>query len=68
MQSYEVEVKSLLGSKENADALLARMQELDPTTKVISKNKQLNHYFEAGSLSALADPRARQPIRFLGLG
>ncbi|HVV38736.1 MAG TPA: CYTH domain-containing protein [Candidatus Paceibacterota bacterium] len=54
MQSYEVEVKSLLGSREQADALRARMQELDPATKQISTNKQLNHYFIGGDLKKLA--------------
>jgi adenylate cyclase class IV len=54
MQSYEVEIKSLLGSQENADALLARMREIDPATKQTSVNKQLNHYFVGGDLRKLA--------------
>ncbi len=45
MQTYEVEVKSLLGSEESAEVLRARMRHLDPESKVISRNKQLNHYF-----------------------
>jgi predicted adenylyl cyclase CyaB len=53
MQTYEVEVKSLLGSKENADALRQKMQELDPATKLTSRNKQLNHYFTGGTMAAL---------------
>ncbi len=53
MQSYEVEVKSLLGSAENAEALRAKMLELDRTSKLTSKNIQLNHYFVGGTLDAL---------------
>ncbi len=49
-QSYEVEIKSLLGSKENADALKKRLFELDPHTTLVSTNKQLNHYFVGGDL------------------
>ena len=51
--TYEVEVKALLGSKENADALLARMCEKEPNTSCASKNTQLNHYFIDGDLKAL---------------
>jgi adenylate cyclase class IV len=53
MAHYEVEIKSLLGDKENRDALIARMQECDPQTSLVSKNKQLNHYFEGGDVAAL---------------
>ena len=53
MAHYEVEIKSLLGDKENADALVRRMQELDANTAVTSENKQLNHYFEGGDVAKL---------------
>ena len=53
MAHYEVEIKSLLGDKENADALVRRMQELDENTAVTSENKQLNHYFEGGDVAKL---------------
>lgn len=53
MQNYEVEVKSLLGSEERASALRQKMQDIDPTTKFVSKNKQLNHYFIGGTMEAL---------------
>ena len=43
--TYEVEIKSLLGSKENADKLKSNLQKLYPKTKLIGKGKQLNHYF-----------------------
>ena len=54
MQTYEVEVKSLLGDQKNVDALRARMKEVDPTTTLTSKNKQLNHYFIGGDFAKLA--------------
>lgn len=53
MSHFEVEVKSLLGEKKNADALKAKMQELDPNLKQVSTNKQLNHYFTAGDVKEL---------------
>jgi predicted adenylyl cyclase CyaB len=53
MHSYEVEVKSLLGSEENAEMLRKKMQEIDSNFQLTSKNKQLNHYFIGGSMDAL---------------
>lgn len=50
---YEVEVKSLLGTKEAADRLRARMKALDADVKVLGSHKQLNHYFIGGDLNAL---------------
>jgi predicted adenylyl cyclase CyaB len=55
MHQYEVELKSLLGSEENAQALRLKMKELDPSTRLVSTNTQLNHYFEGGNLDALAE-------------
>ena len=40
---YEIEIKSLLGNKINADILKAKINERGGS--LISKNKQLNHYF-----------------------
>jgi adenylate cyclase class IV len=54
MQRYEVEVKALLGSEESAEVLRARMRHIDPASKLISRNKQLNHYFMGGDLKKLA--------------
>jgi adenylate cyclase class IV len=51
--SFEVEIKSLLGSKAAADALLARMRALDPELAPAATSKQLNHYFEGGDPKAL---------------
>ena len=53
MAHYEVEIKSLLGGKEHADALLARMYAQDAATALTSRNKQLNHYFEGGDVGVL---------------
>lgn len=43
--AYEVEIKSLLGSQDKADKLKKDLVALFPDTKMISKGKQLNHYF-----------------------
>lgn len=55
MQKYEVEIKTLLGSKEHAEGLISRMRELDPSLKLLSKNAQLNHYFVGGTIARLAE-------------
>ena len=47
MQTYEVAIKSLLGTQEAADALRSRFHVVDPTSK------QLNHYFETGPMDVL---------------
>ncbi|MEK7535041.1 MAG: CYTH domain-containing protein [Patescibacteria group bacterium] len=52
--NYEIEIKCLLGSKNSADQLLARMHQVNPQTKQIGIQKQLNHYFESGNLRDLA--------------
>ncbi len=43
--SYEVEIKSLLGSQDKADKLKQDLLRVFPDTKLVSKGKQLNHYF-----------------------
>ena len=53
MHSYEVEIKSLLGSKERADQVRSAMQKADPASTLTSRNKQLNHYFADGRLDSL---------------
>lgn len=53
MAHYEIEVKTLLGEKANADALKSRMRELDPMSTCVSTNKQLNHYFTGGDVGKL---------------
>lgn len=53
MAHYEVEIKSLLGEKKEADALKAKMCELDPACACVATNTQLNHYFEGGDIETL---------------
>ncbi len=43
---YEVEIKSLLGSKENADSLKAKLKAHDPNLVARGAHTQKNHYFE----------------------
>lgn len=52
-EQYEIEVKSLLGSAEAADALRARMFAIDENAGPIASSSQLNHYFEGGDVHAL---------------
>ncbi len=50
-EQYEIEIKSLLGSKSNADALIARLQSKNNNSLVPKRSKQLNHYFTYTDLS-----------------
>ncbi len=54
MQNYEVEVKSLLGSPERAQEVLAAIKAIDPHCVMTSSNRQLNHYFVGGDLAQLS--------------
>jgi adenylate cyclase class IV len=49
----EIEVKSLLGSSENAQSLIERMKKHNPSLSCVEKSSQLNHYFIAGDLENL---------------
>jgi predicted adenylyl cyclase CyaB len=51
--SYEVEVKSLLGNSERAQTIRKNLKKIDPKVKLLSRNKQLNHYFVGGELDKL---------------
>lgn len=53
MHTYEIEIKSLLGSSEKAADIRDKMLLLDPHTKLTKQNKQLNHYFIGGDMDAL---------------
>ena len=53
MSHFEIEIKSLLGSQENALALVEEMQALDPDTNIVSEHRQLNHYFTGGDVNDL---------------
>lgn len=53
---FEVEVKTLLGSRENVDRFIARLGEHDPGLKRTVQASQLNHYFDdAGDAAQLVD-------------
>jgi predicted adenylyl cyclase CyaB len=54
-QTYEVEVKTLLGSAERAEALREALRKIDPECELQSQNRQLNHYFQGGALEKLAE-------------
>ena len=42
---FEIEIKTLLGSKERADELKRRLVKLFPSLKALPPHKQRNHYF-----------------------
>lgn len=53
MAHYEIEIKSLLGEKNAADALLAQLKATDSDCVQMATSSQLNHYFEGGNIDAL---------------
>lgn len=55
MQTYEVEIKALLGTRARADQLREQFSRVDPESKLTGSNKQLNHYFEGGDLLQLVN-------------
>jgi adenylate cyclase class IV len=59
MASYEVEIKSLLGSSERADELRFALRRVDSTTTLSSQHKQLNHYFVGGDVQMLVKTLAK---------
>lgn len=52
--TYEIEIKSLLGEEKNADSLREKLREIDPTLEASSSYSQVNHYFEGGDLHTLS--------------
>jgi len=58
MQTYEVEIKALLGEADRADEIRKAMKKVDASCKLESKNKQLNHYFEGKTLETLIENAA----------
>lgn len=66
MQSYEVEVKALLGSPKRAEEVRQALKRIDPECELVDRNRQLNHYFEpatelgsgGGALGKLAEVMA----------
>ncbi len=53
MAQFEIEIKSLLGEKSAADALIEKLKSSDAACTKTAENKQLNHYFEGGNIDAL---------------
>ncbi|MEY3784250.1 MAG: hypothetical protein RLZZ230_572 [Candidatus Parcubacteria bacterium] len=53
MSHFEIEIKSLLGEKVNAEALKEKLFALDENCTLQSQNIQLNHYFEGGEIENL---------------
>ena len=51
--TYEVEVKSLLGDQEKAELLKQKLFERDPECVLHKTSSQLNHYFEGGDVGNL---------------
>jgi len=51
---YEIEIKTLLGKKENADIFLENLKNSVENLEKIGENSQLNHYFMAGNYEKLA--------------
>lgn len=51
--SYEVEIKCLLGGKDRADVLVNQLESKNPGLRPSSFHKQLNHYFVRGNLNQL---------------
>lgn len=58
MQSYEVEVKALLGSPQKAQEIRDALKSIDPECKLVDRSAQLNHYFEGGTIEKLAEVMA----------
>jgi len=53
MANYEIEIKSLIGGKSEAEALVTKMKQLDSGLVSVGTHKQLNHYFTGGDLNSL---------------
>ncbi len=54
MANFEIEIKSLLGDRANAEKLVGTMKQ-DSSFQTLGAHKQLNHYFIGGNLQNLSD-------------
>jgi predicted adenylyl cyclase CyaB len=54
-KNLEIEVKVLLGKKENADNLLERLKSNDSEVNLLEKSSQLNHYYLPGDFQKLKE-------------
>lgn len=55
MPKFEIEIKSLLGSKDQADELIGKMKASNSGFQALGGHKQLNHYFVNGNLAQAAE-------------
>lgn len=63
-EQYEIEIKSLLGSRENAETLETKMKAADPKLKNIGSHRQLNHYFQGnGDFKKVAEVLKDESVR-----
>ena len=53
MANYEIEIKSLIGNRGQADVLISKMKNSDANFASLGAHKQLNHYFIGGDLQTL---------------
>jgi adenylate cyclase class IV len=53
MAHFEIEIKSLLGEKDQAEALKERMHALDTHCQKTNQSSQLNHYFSGNDVAQL---------------
>ncbi len=51
----EIEIKSLLGDEGKAQALRQRLKGMDPNLELVSRHKQLNHYFLGDNFESLLE-------------
>jgi len=45
MNTFEIEIKVLLGDEAKAQEVIEKIKHHDPKTYLMDKNSQLNHYF-----------------------
>lgn len=64
MAHFEIEIKSLLGSKEQAEALKERLAQLPQPAQLVRTNSQLNHYFTVDDDDAMNLFREMAPYFF----
>lgn len=51
--TYEIEIKTLLGEERNANDFREKLKEINPALTLHNSYAQLNHYFEGGNLDDL---------------
>jgi adenylate cyclase class IV len=54
-EQYEIEIKTLLGDEDAAEAFRSALKDAHPSVELSSTESQLNHYFAGGDLNVLAE-------------